>query len=190
TRGSLPYPDSQIPKEFDGWTSTALKTDLSFLGIVRFRARVDRSYERNGKIVELFVGVGSRDPRDGSPFSPKSAYPGSGWWREEARRISLEPGARPARVSVLRHGTGGRRKLVLDWTEGTEGLADETLRYLAALDNSAWSRPREGVAIRIATPLRNSSASAQAAAEALLVAFYRSIKPELDLVGFQPERDS
>jgi len=189
-RGSLPFPDSQIPKEFDTWTSTALKTDLSFLGIVRFRARVDRRYERNGKIVELFVGVGSRDPHNGSPFSPKSAFPGSGWWREEARQVSLEPGARPARVSALRYGTGGRRKLVLDWTEGSEGLADETFRYVTALDNSAWSRPREGVAIRISTPLRNSSASAQAAAEALLLDFYRSIQPKLDLVGFQPEGGS
>ncbi len=184
-RGSLPFPDSQIPKEFDAWTSTTLKTDLSFLGIVRFRARVDRRYERNGRTVELFVGVGSRDPRNGSPFSPKSAYPGSGWWREEARQVSLEPGARPARVSTLRYGTGGRRKLVLDWTEGSEGLAGETFRYVTALDNSAWSRPREGVAIRISTPLHNSSASAQAAAEALLLDFYRSIQPKLDLVGFK-----
>jgi len=189
-RGSLPFPDSQIPKEFDGWTSTTLKTDLSFLGIVRFRARVDRRYERNGKSVELFVGVGSRDPHTASPISPKSAYPGSGWWREESREITLEPGPHAARVSVLRYGTGIRRKLVLDWTEGTEGLLDETFRYLTALDNSAWGRPREGVAIRISTPLRNTSASAKAAAETLLLDFYRSIRPALDLVGFQPRVDS
>jgi EpsI family protein len=189
-RGSLAFPDSQIPKEFDSWTSTALKTDLSFLGIVRFRARVDRRYERNGRSVALFVGVGSSDPRYGSPFSPKSAYPGSGWWREEARQISLQPGAQSARVSVLRYGTGGRRKLVIDWTEGTRGLADETFRFATALDNSAWKRPREGVAFRISTPLRNASVSTQAAAEALLLDFYRSIRPKLDLVGLQPEDNS
>jgi hypothetical protein len=33
--------------------------------------------------------------------------------------------------------------------------------------------------------LHNSSASAQAAAEALLLDFYRSIQPKLDLVGFK-----
>jgi EpsI family protein len=189
-RGSLPFPDSQIPKEIDGWTSETLKTDLSFLGIVRFRARVDRRYERNGKSVSLFVGVGSRDPRYGSPFSPKSAYSGSGWWREESRQISLEPGADPARVSVLRYGTGGRRRLVIDWTEGTGGLADEIFRFATALDSSAWNRPREGVAARISTPLRNANASGQAAAEALMLDFYRSIRPKLDLVGFQPTGDS
>ena len=90
-RGSLPFPDSQIPKALDAWTSTKLKTDLSFLGIVRFRARVDRRYERNGESVALFVGVGSRDPRYGSPFSPKTAYPGSGWWSEETRQICCSP---------------------------------------------------------------------------------------------------
>jgi EpsI family protein len=189
-RGSLPFPDSQIPKELDAWTSTARKTDLSFLGIVRFRARVDRSYERNGKSVNLFVGVGSRDPRYGSPFSPKSAYPGSGWWREETQQISLQPGDRRAQVSVLRYGTGGRRKLVIDWTEGTKGLADETFRFATAIDNSAWSRPREGVAVRLSTSLRNASSSGQAAAEALLLDFYRSIRPKLDLVGYKPKADS
>jgi EpsI family protein len=154
-RGSLPFPDSQIPKELDAWTSTALKTDLSFLGIVRFRARVDRRYERNGESVELFIGVGNRDPRYGSPFSPKTAYPGSGWWREETRQISLEPDGHPARVSVLRYGTGGRRKLALDWTEGSEGLGDEIFRFATAFDNSAWGRPREGIAARISTPLQD-----------------------------------
>ena len=189
-RGSLAFPDSQIPKQLDAWTSTTLKTDLSFLGIVRFRARVDRRYERNGASVRLFVGVGSRDPRYGSPFSPKTAVPGSGWWREETRQISLQPEARPARVSVMRYGTGGRRKLVLDWTEGTEGLADETFRFATAIDNSAWGRPREGVATRISTPLRNLNPSRQAAAEALLLDFYRSLRPKLALVGFQRRDDS
>jgi EpsI family protein len=185
-RGSLPFPDSQIPKTLDVWTSTTSKTDLSFLGIVRFRARVDRRYERNGESVALFIGVGSRDPRYGSPFSPKTAYPGSGWWSEETRQISLQPDGRPARVNVLRYGTGGRRALAFDWTEGGEGLGGEIFRFVTALDNSAWRRPREGVAVRISTPLQNTSPSRQAAAEALLLDFYRSLRPKLDLVGFRP----
>jgi len=189
-RGSQPFPDSQIPKALNAWTSTKLTTDLSFLGIVHFRARVDRRYARNGESVELFVGVGSRDPRYGSPFSPKTAYPGSGWWSEETRQISLPPDGRPARVNVLRYGTGGRRKLVFDWTEGGEGLGGEIFRFATALDSSAWGRPREGVAVRISTPLLNTSPSRQAAAEALLLDFYRSLRPKLDLVGFQRGDDS
>jgi len=184
-RGSQPFPDSQIPKALDAWTSTKLTTDLSFLGIVHFRARVDRRYERNGESVALFVGVGSRDPRYGSPFSPKTAYPGSGWWSEETRQILLPPDGRPARVNVLRYGTGGRRKLAFDWTEGGDGLGSEIFRFATALDSSAWGRAREGVAVRISTPLQNTSPSRQAAAEALLLDFYRSIRPKLDLVGFQ-----
>lgn len=189
-RGSLPYPDSQIPKEFDAWTSTKLKTDLSFLGIVRFRGRVDRRYERNGESVDLFVGVGASEPRYGNPFSPKTAYPGSGWWREQTRQVSLRPDGRPARVSVLRYGTGGQRKLAFDWTEGGKGLCDEIFRFATALDNSAWRRLRDGVAVRISTPLQGTSPSQQAAAEALMLDFYRSLRPKLDLVGFQSGEDS
>jgi EpsI family protein len=189
-RGSRPYPDSQIPKELGAWTSTKLKTDLAFLGIVRFRGRVFRRYERNGESVTLFVGVGSKEPRYGNPFSPKTAYPGSGWWWEETRQISLPPDGRPARVNVLRYGTGGQRKLAFDWTEGGKGLFDEIFRFATALDNSAWSRPREGVAVRISTPLQDTSPARQAAAEALLLDFYRSVRPELDLVGFQQREDS
>jgi EpsI family protein len=189
-RAALPFPDSQIPKELGAWTSTTEKTDLSFLGIVRFRARVDRSYERNGKEVGLFVGVGSRDIRYGSPFSPKTAHPGSGWWREEAREITLQPDGRPARVSVMRYGTGGQRELVIDWTEGTRGLAHETYRFVTALDTSAWSRSREGVAVRISTPLRSTSPAGQAAGESLLLDFYRTLRPKIDLVGFKPRTDA
>jgi EpsI family protein len=183
-RGSLPFPDSQIPETLDAWTSTKQKTDLAFLGIVRFRARVDRRYERNGESVALFVGVGSGEPRYSSPFSPKTAYPGTGWWTEETRQISLPPDGRQARVNVLRYGTGGRRMLAFDWTEGGDGLFGETLRFVTAVDTSAWGRPREGVAVRISTPLLNPTPSRQAAAEALLLDFYRSLRPKLDLVGF------
>jgi len=182
-RGSRPFPDSQIPKELEAWTSTKLDTDLSFLGIVRFRGRVDRRYARNGEVVDLFVGVGNKDPRYGSPFSPKTAFPGSGWWREETRPILLPPDGPSARASILRYGTGGQRKLVIDWTEGDNGLGAEIFRFAIAIDNSAWSRSRDGAAFRISTPLRNTSPSRQAAAEALLLDFYRSVRPKLDLVG-------
>jgi EpsI family protein len=181
----LPRPDSQVPKKLDGWESSKLTTDLSFLGIVRFRGRVDRRYERNGESVELFVGVGSKDPRYENPFSPKTAYPGSGWWREGTRQISLPLDGRPARASILRYGTGGQRKLVIDWTEGSKGLADEIFRFAIAIDNSAWGRSRDGVAFRISTPLRDSSPSRQAVAEALLLEFYGSVRPKLDVVGFR-----
>jgi EpsI family protein len=186
-RGSLPLPDNQIPKELDGWTSTALNTDLAYLGIVRFRARVDREYTRGRESVRLFVGVGNFETRNGSPLSPKTAFPGSGWWREDAlREVALPLDGTRARLSVVRFGTGNRRELVLDWTEGSRGLADEILRDALALDNSAWGRPREGVSVRISTPLGAKSPSRLAAAEALLLDFYRSFRAKIDLTGYPP----
>ena len=80
--------------------------------------------------------------------------------------------------------------VIFDWTEGGNGLGDEIFRFATALDSSAWGRPREGVAVRITTPLQNTGPAREAAAEALLLDFYRSLRPKLDLVGFQRGHDS
>jgi EpsI family protein len=184
TRGSLPFPDSQVPKQLSGWTSSPLDTDLEFLGIVLFRARIDRLYQRQGEAVRLFVGVGRRERREVSPFSPKTAFPGSGWWVEETWGVRLEPDGREVRASVVRFGKGTQRRLVFDWTEGTRGLADEVLRFLIALDQSRWARPREGVAVRISTELGDKGQAPRAAAENRLRDFYSAIRPSLDPVGF------
>jgi len=183
-RGSLPFPDSQVPKQLSGWTSSPLDTDLEFLGIVLFRARVDRLYQRGGESVRLFMGVGRRERREVSPFSPKTAFPGSGWWVEETWGVRLEPDGREVRASVMRYGKGTQRRLVFDWAEGTRGQADELLRFLIALDQSRWARPREGIAVRISTELGDKGQSPRAAAETRLRDFYGAIRPSLALVGF------
>jgi EpsI family protein len=183
-RGSRPFPEEQIPKQLSGWTSSALDTDLEFLGIVRFRARIDRLYQREDEAVRLFVGVGRRDGRDGSPFSPKTAFPGSGWWVEQAQPTQWAPEGREVHASVMRFGKGTRRRLVFAWNEGTRGPADEVLRFLVARDQSRWARPREGVALRIGTQLSDTSPAARASAEARLREFYREIRPSLGLVGY------
>ena len=56
------------------------------------------------------------------------------------------------------------------------------------LDFSFFADPEQNLefllAVRISTPLHSASPSRQAAAEALLLDFYRSLRPKLDLVGF------
>lgn len=183
-RGFLPFPDSQIPKQVGDWKSTAVDTDRQFMGIVGFRAWVDRRYERGGEAIRLFAGVGGHEKRSVSPFSPKTALPGSGWWVEESRDIAVEPDGRTIRARIVRWGKGARRKLILDWTEGTEGLLHEILRSALGLDTSAWQRPREGVAIRLGTRLRDTTPGAREVAEARLRAFYAAIRPDLDQLGY------
>jgi exosortase len=178
-----PFPSSQIPVDYHGWTSSSVKLDRQFMGIVGFRAYIDRRYERGGDAVRLFAGVGGHELPRSSPFSPKTAFPGSGWWIERTESVVVEPDQRPVRLRVVRFGNGARRKLVFDWKEGTDGFVDEVVRAAAALDRSGWARPREGVSIRISTRLRDLSDTERSAALARLSGFYRTFRPLLDDLG-------
>ncbi|MFP8881697.1 MAG: exosortase/archaeosortase family protein, partial [Myxococcota bacterium] len=182
-RTERPFPSSQIPVDIDGWTSTRIGLDRQFMGIVAFRAYVDRRYARGNDAVRLFAGVGGHEMPRSSPFSPKTALPGSGWWIEQTESIVLEPDERPVRLRVIRFGRGARRKLVFDWREGTDGFGDEVVRAATALDKSAWARSREGVSIRISTRLDDLSDTERRVAVARLRAFYRAFRPLFDQLG-------
>jgi EpsI family protein len=183
-RGSLPFPDSQIPKQVGEWKSSPVEMDRQFMGIVGFRAWVDRRYERRGEAIRLFAGVGGHEKRSVSPFSPKTGLPGSGWWVEASSELTLEPDGRRVRARIVRWGKGARRKLVLDWNEGTRGLLDEVARSALGLNTSFWDRPREGVALRLSTRLRDSTERVHQVAEARLRGFYSAIRPRLDQLGY------
>ncbi len=185
-----PFPSSQIPVEFEGWTSSSMKLDRQFMGIVGFRAYVDRRYERGDDAVRLFAGVGGHELPRSSPFSPKTAFPGSGWWIESSESVVLEPDQRSVRLRVLRYGNGARRKLVMDWSEGTNGFVDEVVRAATALDRSAWARSREGVSLRISSVLGDLSGAERAAALARLRGFYQTFRHELDQLGTPREIES
>jgi exosortase len=180
---SRPFPSSQIPVDYVGWTSSSITLNRQFMGIVGFRAYVDRRYERGEDAVRLFAGVGGHELPRSSPFSPKTAFPGSGWWIEGSESVVLEPDQQGARARVVRFGNGSRRKLVLDWTEGTDGFIDEVVRAAASIDKSAWARAREGVSIRLSTRLKGLSDAERAAAMARLRGFYATFRPMLDLLG-------
>ena len=70
--------------------------------------------------------------------------------------------------------------LVHHWYEGTNGLLDESLRGLVALDRSPWRRPADIVALRLATDVRGASRTALDAAVERLERLERAARPVLD----------
>jgi EpsI family protein len=165
-----------VPSEIDGWTSSRLSVDQSFLGSVWMRQLLFRRYERAQDEVDLFVGLGDRSERRRSHISPKTMLPGSGWIIDERGRRQLEEGQW---VDWLLIRSGTRRTLVFHWYENTGSLGHELLRSLSGLDTSPWRRPRDAAIVRASTPLSGAPDLALPEAEARLERFLAGIRKEL-----------
>lgn len=162
-----------IEREMDGWRSKPLDIDERFLGHVGFSERVFRRYRRERESVDLFIGLGNRDQRARSLFSPKTALPGSGWIVEETGAARLEPGGLEVDAQLVR--SRASRRLIFHWYAGTDGLGDETLRSLLAIDSSPLRRPGEGVVVRISTEVAGPGRAERREAEQRLRRFYRAL---------------
>lgn len=160
--------DVQLPTEFGGWTAKKLEDDQTFLGSVAYVRSLHRRYQRDESSVEIFLAMDDRLQRDRSALSPKQRVPGAGWQVIESRRIDV-PWA-PEPVLEVHSRSRGRDLLSYQWYEGEEGLARETFRQLAAIDNSTLRPGGNLLVYRVSTPLADGP-EARAAAEALLVEF-------------------
>jgi EpsI family protein len=166
-----------IDREMDGWQSKPLGIDEAFLGRVGFSERFFRRYQRQGEAVDLFIGLGDRDQRPRSPFSPKTALPGSGWIVEETGTARLEPGELEVDARLVR--SRASRRLIFHWYAGTDGLGNETLRTLLAIDSSPLRRPGEAVVVRVSTEVAGPGPAERREAEQRLRQFYRLLSDQL-----------
>ncbi|MGH0029807.1 MAG: exosortase/archaeosortase family protein [Myxococcota bacterium] len=170
-RAELPMPPLRsIPTQHGDWTARDVTLDPLFLGFVMFRESVARRYERDGDVVDLFVGEASPRSTVSSPFSPKTLLPGLGWVPVRG------PERDPARLSPPPSQTAwvardAARWWVVQWRFGDPGLAAESLRQLLALDASPFAAHRPRRVIRLATPVRDLDADGVALAQRRLADF-------------------
>jgi len=165
-------PGDVISRELDGWNAIEhIETDWMFLGRTAYGGSLHRRYTRGVERVELFVGTWLYGHRFQSAFSPKTAFPGSGWIVEESLVLRLV--GRSADARVLRRGT--RRLLTAYWYDGARGLGGEALRALLALEASPLRRPYTPVVVRIATPFSGDPRERRAA-QVRLTDFARALE--------------
>lgn len=168
--------------------SEEVATDRVFLGSAGFLESVTRRFQRDGRPVDVFVGIGWRPGRARSPLSPKTALPGSGWILDSEQSRLLEPDGRPVRHLVFRSDT--HTVLAYHWYEGSAGIGAETWRTLAALDSSPLRRREEIIAVRITIEVDGPVASGLGPAAARLDAFYAELRPVLDALRRRVERSA
>ena len=170
-----PAPGEIVPAELGGWSSKELNTDWLFLGKSGLRQAIYRDYQRLGRRVTAFIGVGAPDLRFQSLLSPKTGIPGSGWTVEE--EDSIQRGEQTVDVRVARKGT--RRLLIHHWYEGVGSVASESLRVLTGIEGSDFRRNRNTLVVRLATPLGRGE-SARERADQILEDFTASLEGYLD----------
>ena len=160
-----------------GWQSEKLEPDFLFRGSVRFGQVVDRRYDVAGAPIYVFLGLADLGQRGGSPLSPITALPGSGWVVRESAPEALDQDGRIVEARVVEKGK--QRLLVHHWFSGNRGLGSETFRSLFALDRSPLRRPEPLYVARIATPLRGRGEADRADAEARIANAYDRLAPAL-----------
>jgi len=184
-----PYSGESVHKIVGGaleeWPSTKIEPDFIFRGSTRFRWVVERRYVLEDGPVNLFVAVSDLAERGGSPLSPTTKIPGTGWTVKDAEQ-RLEPKATlresdetERRVEVRIVEKGKRRNLVHHFYDNAEGLAYETFRSFVALDRSRWRRTRPIVVVRLATEMASRDLREIALAEARLSRVYEKLNPAI-----------
>ena len=147
------------------WSSEKVAPDFMFRGSARFGEVFERKYFTQGGEVTVFVAESDYLQRGGSPLSPITAVPGSGWRILTDEEAKLPNGEW---VNVRTVDKGKRRLLIWHWILGSEGLWVESGRSFLALDRSPFARPDPIVVVRLETRLESRRAAGlEAASERL-----------------------
>lgn len=147
-----------VPRQLDGWTSNGTPLDTTFLGSVAFSDRIHRRFTRGEEFVDVLVGEDDRLNRRGSPYSAKTAYPGSGWDLVESSPIEMDG----IDAELFRFRSRDGERLVVHWREGVAAVGLETYRTVVGLDRGPFRREPPATLWRFATDVGESQDAAQA----------------------------
>jgi len=176
---TTPLTPASLSIELESWEPLASETDSAFLGTIGYRTRIEHRFASEDAVASLFVLLGDRSDLLRSPVSPKTVPPGSGWIVESEGPLE-RPGSHAARWRLMR--SGPRRVVVHHWYEATEGVAEESLRALLALDRSPWRNPSDVIVVRLVMGVSGNTMGALDDARERLEAFERALRPSLDMV--------
>jgi exosortase len=140
-----------LPVQWEGWRARSIEVPKEFLGTVSYSFAIHRRYARGGFEVDVFLGADDRRDRDRSFLSRKNELPGAGWKTLGRRQERLPWAAGPVETLVAQ--SRGRRVIIHQWYEDTPGVLAEAFRSTLALDSSPFRQEREGVVVRLSTPI-------------------------------------
>ena len=175
-----------VSEGLEPWDSEAVPTEYGFRGSTRFQQVVDRRYDVDGESVRVFLGTAALGQRGGSPLSPITALPGSGWRVLES---SVLDASQDELIEERLVGKGKERRLLRHWVVGDRGLAEESWRSLLALDRSPLRRQEPFYVVRLETPLAGRTEEQRLLAAARLDRLAVRLEPVFENLAMPPHVD-
>jgi EpsI family protein len=174
----LPAPLSEIPFQLDEWSGgDGPSFDAETLKVLGADEYLNRIYQHPVHApVGLYVGYYGAQREGTAIHSPQNCLPGSGWAPVSHARTTLQvaDGQFPVNRYVVEK--RGERQLVLYWFDGRgRRVASEYVNKAYLLHDALRRGRTDGALVRIITPVADSEASADAAAQA----FVRALAPQL-----------
>lgn len=167
-------PFDSFPREVAGYRGRHVPVSNEALRQLDLSDYLSRTYERDGRAINVYVGFHASQRRSSIIHSPQECLPAAGWYIVSRDRVPLAGGPPTALVNRMEAAYGRHRELVYYWYQGRGRIvADEYVAALyRALDAGLRSRTDEAL-VRFSTPYDGEEA------EAALLEFMREFRSHL-----------
>jgi EpsI family protein len=168
---------ARLPLTIGSWHGQDTPVDEDVVRQLGADSYTNRTYERDGLPVGLYVAFYAGQTPGDSIHSPLNCLPGTGWEPVAVSSIAAgaaSPGGRLRRMIVRKD---EQEDLVLYWYQ-VHGrmIANEWRSKAALLADSIRLRRSDAGFVRLAVPIRSSSPTAESEA----LAFAAAVQPSLD----------
>jgi EpsI family protein len=144
----LARPLGQIPTQLGEWTGADdPPLAANILRSLDATAVLSRTYQKQGKALNVFVAYYAKQKAGESMHSPKYCLPGGGWEPLEAAPVTVSAGGGKASVNKYLIQKGGQRALILYWYQSTGRIVTSEYQGKALLFWDALIHRRNGGSI-------------------------------------------
>ncbi len=167
----LSQPLETIEKQIGGWTVVGDEPLSSgVLGRLQLTSYIDRTYEKQGTKLELFIAFYAQQHAGESMHSPKYCLPGAGWeiWKHDSAMVPVKSGL--VKINQYSIQNSGRRMLVFYWYQSKHRIiASEYMGKILLARDALLDGRTSGSLVRITIPDTSSAPAEGTAFAAALI---------------------
>jgi EpsI family protein len=180
----IPRSIAELPMALDGWTASPdVLFDPDVERVLGADSYVNRTYQRDGRAVDLYVGY-HHDQSGAAPIhSPLNCLPGSGWQPVQRTRVPLGD---QGMLNLVKIQKGADRQIVAYWYQTSRRMTASEYAGKAYLAFDALTDGRTDAAlVRIMRPIAGDTPESERAAADAVMAFAHVVEPRIHTQLFQ-----